>query len=73
MPVAIAREPLAMNAMTFDAKPPGEEPTNTRPAAIAGGKPNACAKAYPTSVRSTRKGLREAPTRRTSHEPSEAA
>jgi len=32
---------FAINAITFEARPLGEEPTNTRPAAISTGNPKA--------------------------------
>ena len=40
---------LAINAITFDARPLGEQPTSTRPAAISGGRPNEFARAKPTN------------------------
>ena len=44
----IATFALATNAMTFDAKPLGDEPTKTKPAAIPTGNENAWAKAKPS-------------------------
>ena len=43
----IATFALATNAMTFDAKPLGDEPTKTKPAAIPTGNEKAWAKAKP--------------------------
>ena len=40
--------PPARKVITFEATPPGQEPTSTTPAAISGGKPKAVASPQPT-------------------------